>query len=288
MKFIAKVAAVGATAAITATGLVSATGTSASATTPTYSCTVTDGTNSSAPFDVPLNLNIPTVTQGSTIPAGTPLGGSADIANMLGLVGTDPVITVLGSGLLTLPSLTATPSAFPVSIAGQTLPITLSPQTFTPAQIQQAFNASTLPLAGQFTQALPVTLPAGTYDLALPSAFQLVLSSASTALGQVDCTSTTPQTAHLTVVSASSSTPAPATLSVSAPKKVKAGKVVKVKVTTTATGTAVAKIKGKKVAKATISGGKATLKVKKGLKKGVNKIVVKVGSLSKTVKVKVS
>jgi hypothetical protein len=287
MKLIAKAAAFTAAAAITATGLVGATGTSASAATPTYSCTITSSDGTSVPFDVPLTLNVPTVTQGSTIPAGTPLSGSASLADMVTKAGSDPsgVIFSLLSSLSSLSSLTATPSAFPVTVAGQQLPVALTQQTLNPSQIAQLFSTQSLPLVGQFTSALPVTLPAGTYDLALPSSFSLdVTGTGTTPLADtVNCSAATAQTAQLTVAKAAPVSP---TLKATA-KKIKAGHVAKIKVVTTPAqkGKAIAKIGKKKVAKAKLKNGKATLKIK-GLKK-TTKVKVSVGSLKKVVKVKV-
>ena len=283
MKLIAKTAAITAAAAIAATGLVGATGTSASAATPTYSCTATSGGQTSGAFSVPLALNVPTVTQGSTIPAGTPLSGTASLTDLVAKVSAgDPVLGALVNGLTGLSSLTATPSAFPVSVAGQQLPVALTPQTLNAAQIGQILTTATLPLVGQFTSALPVALPVGSYDLALPSSFSLGLAGTGSAplAGTVNCTAATPQTTKLTVVA-----PAP-TLKATA-KKIKAGHVAKIKVVTTPaqTGKAIAKIGKKKVAKANLKNGKATLKVK-GLKK-TTKVKVFVGSLKAVVKVKV-
>jgi hypothetical protein len=283
MKLIAKTAAITAAAAISATGLVGAIGSSASAATPTYSCHITAGGQTSGDFSVPLALNVPTVTQGTTIPAGTPLSGTASLADLVTKAGAgDPVLGGVISGLTSLSSLTATPSAFPVSVGGQQLPVALTPQTLNATQIGQILTSATLPLVGQFTSALPVTLPVGSYDLALPSSFSLGLVGTGTSplAGTVNCSAATPQTAQLNVV-------APAPTMKATAKKIKAGHVAKIKVVTTPaqTGKAIAKIGKKKVAKATLKDGKATLKVK-GLKK-TTKVKVFVGSLKAVVKVKV-
>lgn len=285
MKLIAKTAAITAAAAMTATGLIGAISTnSASAATPTYSCTVTTpGGQTSGAFSVPLTLTVPTVTQGSTIPAGTPLSGSASLTDLVAkATAGDPILGGLVTSLPGLTSLTATPSAFPVSVAGQQLPVALTTQTLNANQIGQILSSATLPLAAQFTSALPVTLPAGSYTLNLPSSFSLALAGqgSTPVAGTVNCSAATAQTATLTVA-------APAPKLTATAKKIKAGHVAKIKVVTTPaqTGKAIAKVGKKKVAKATLKNGKATLKVK-GLKK-TTKVKVFVGSLKAVVKVKV-
>lgn len=303
MKLVSKMAAFGATAALSATGLVAASGTTATAATvtPNYTCTFTipdgSGGTQQEPLTIPITATFPAgpLTQGTTVPAGAPIGATLDLANpsadtaanqgaidtaLIGALGVDG--TIGGSATYNAAS----------SISIGSVPVAAS----IAAPQSGLIDVGTSGLTGTGTLGSFTPAGSGTENITLPAKFGLhvvgVTGSSSTAggghtvdFGNVPCASTTGQrvvVGHIAVK------PKLATLNVKAPKKVKAGHVLKLKVTTTENGKAVAKIKGKKVAKAKVKkNGKATLKIKKGLKKGKNKIVVSVGSLKKHVKVKV-
>jgi hypothetical protein len=270
MKFVSKAVAFGATAALATTGLVGATGTSANAApvtkSVTYNCDLSGlglGTQAvTTAYTIPAMPT--TLSAGQAVPA-TPISAKVTFPTTVSalIVGgfqghIDGSVTgdaKLGSqtiaSSLTIPDQTITNGAAPATVdASGTL------AAFAPARVgAQAFS-------------LPSVVHASFQDGAL----------------KVSCAAATGSNLSLGSVAV---TPAKS-LNVKAPKKVKAGHVLKLKVTTTETGKAVAKIKHKKVAKAKVKkNGKATLKIKKGLKKGKNKIVVTVGSLKQTVKVKV-
>jgi hypothetical protein len=274
MKFVSKVAAFSAAAALSATGLVAATGMTANAATvtKTYTCSGTVGGDTLPATAIPITFDAPrlpaSLTPGSTV-ASLPVSGAASLANV---ATTAPSLVPV---LAELPSITSSVPDFKPTLGGVALPFKLADQTVAPTDA----IANGLKLSGNLTQ--PVKVPAaGSYSLNVPTAFTLNLSTGGQAVGTAKCTIPASSAKLATVTVAD-------TLAVKAPKSVKAGHVLKLKVTTSATGKAIAKIKGKKVAKAAIKNGKATLKVKKGLKHGKNKIVVSVGKLKKTVKVTV-
>jgi hypothetical protein len=279
MTFVSKVAAFGAAAAMTATGLVAATGTSAIAADPitkTYSCKLPVGDA----FPVKVDFTLPALP--ASVPAGSSVPSLPVSAKMtLTLAEVSAIGTAVG------PLLGSTPTAFggPITGAGSLGSVPVPMNLTVPSTPISTTGDTVLPASGT-TEAFKVPTAAGTYDFSLPQSITAQL------LGSNVPGATCTVSAADAKVSSMKVTSAPAkpakTLSVSAPKKAKLGHVLKVKVVTNQTGKAVAKIKGKKVASATVKGGKATLKIKKGLKKGTDKIVVSVGSLKKTVKVKVT
>ncbi|WP_017934805.1 DUF6801 domain-containing protein [Nocardioides sp. Iso805N] len=273
MKFVSKAAAFGAAAAISATGLVAATGTTANAATvtKTYTCSLPVG----SPFAVPVAFTLPALP--TTAPAGASVPSLPVSATMtLSQVETATIQAEVAALTGTAPTAFGGPVSGAGSIGSTALPINLTvPSTTINTTGDTVLNATGA------TGAVKAPGAAGTYTVSLPQSITAKLLGSSVP-GAVCTLPGSDATVGSLAVKA-----APATLAVSAPKKAKLHHAIKVKVTTNLTGKAVAKIKGKKVASATIKSGKATLKIKKGLKKGANKIVVSVGSLKKTVKVKV-
>jgi hypothetical protein len=267
MKLIAKTAAITAAAAMTATGLIGAISTSASAATTTksvtYSCDLS--VLGQGHQDVTAVYTVPAFP--TTLPAGTAVPSMPIAAQVTLPASLSPIIiagfngdvsgTVTGNvgfgsqnivGTLTIPTTHITdPSAAAVLQATGTL------ASFTPST------------AGANAVSLPSAVTASLAGLTVPCA---AVPGSDVSLGSVNVVKVTP------------------TLKATA-KKIKAGHVAKIKVVTTPaqTGKAIAKIGKKKVAKATLKNGKATLKVK-GLKK-TTKVKVFVGSLKAVVKVKV-
>lgn len=279
MKFVSKAAAFGAAAAISATGLVAATGTTAHAATvtKTYTCTLPGNSTS---FPVPVAFTLPALPSSAPAGAGVP---SLPVAATMTLTRAETLaiqtyVSSLGAD---------TPTSFGGPVAGNgTIGSTALPITLTVPTTPISSTGDTVLNATGSTGAVKAPSTAGTYVVSLPKSIAANLLGSS--FPAATCTVPAADAAIGTLkVSPAASTAPAATLAVSAPKKAKLHHAIKVKVTTNQTGKAVAKIKGKKVASATIKSGKATLKIKKGLKKGANKIVVSVGSLKKTVKVKV-
>jgi hypothetical protein len=265
MKLIAKAAAFTAAAAITATGLAGATGTSASAATVsksvTYNCTTPLGATDSVPASFTMPALPATIPAGTTVPA-LPVSATFTVSgDLTGLAAvTDP----------TNPHIDGT-VAGDVNFGSTAVPTTLTiPDT--PVTAGQPATVTGTGSTSTFTPKAP-----GTYDVTLPSSLTATLDGAT-----VPCTIDPSSSASITTVTVVS--PLKATVK---PKKVKAGHVAKIKVVTTPAqkGKAIAKIGKKKVAKAKLKNGKATLKVK-GLKK-TTKVKVFVGSLKTVVKVKV-
>lgn len=266
MKFVSKAAAFGAAAAISATGLVAATGTTADAATVTksvtYNCDLSalgGGTQQvTAAYKIPA---FPSTLKGLTAVGATPITADITVPTAVSAIVVGPFHghisgSVSGKAAFGKQSVAAT-----LTIPDQTITNPAAPATVHSSGTLAAFKAST----------------AGANAVSLPATVIAALGG-----GSFNCTAAAGSSLSLGSVNV---TPA---VNATAPKKVKSGKVVKVKVaSTTLTGKVVAKIKGKKVAKASLKNGTATLKIKKGLKKGANKIVVSVGSLKKTVKVKV-
>lgn len=275
MKFVSKTAALGAAVAISATGLVAATGTTANAATVsvTYNCDLSDyavllpsGTPTSQPITAAYTVPaLPTtLPHGAAVPAqaiSADITASPVIGGLVAAAGKDGKLsgTVTGN----------------VAFGGQPVAASLTIPPTTPAAPPASTTVHATGTLAGFSAST-----AGAQAVSLPAA---VTATLETAGGPQDVSCTAAPGSNLSLGSVN----VVDTLAVKAPKSVKAGHVAKLKVTTTATGKAVAKIKGKKVASAAVKAGKATLKVKKGLKKGVNKIVVSVGSLKQTVKVKV-
>ncbi|WGL51535.1 hypothetical protein P5P86_16400 [Nocardioides sp. BP30] len=272
MKFVSKAAAFGAAAAISATGLVAATGTTADAATVSvnYNCDLSQfgpllggqptTQTITAAYAIPA---FPSTLPGlKTVPA-TPITAKITVPPAVSAIITGGFGGHISGSVNGNAKFGAQAVASKLTIPDQTIPASTPPA------------AATVNASGTLASFTPKT--AGANAFSLPASVTATLSGAT-----VSCVadSSTP-------VSLGSIAVTPEVLA-TAPKKVKAGKAVKIQVTsTTLTGKVVAKIKKKKVGKATLSNGTATLKVKKGLKKGKNKIVVSVGSLKQTVKVKV-
>jgi len=269
MKLVSKLAAFAAAGAIGVTGLVAATGTAADAATVTksYTCTTPVGS-----FPVPVAFTLPTLPTslpaGSTVPS-LPVSAAmtlpSQLASALSLVTSSLGGTITGSGALgsvPVPANLSVPTTDLASSGDQVLNATGS---------LSSFKAPTT--AGTYAFTLPTTITADLVPGQPSLAATCTLPASQAAVGSVKVTGAT--------------APATKTFVVKAPKTGKLHKAVKIKVTTNQTGKVIAKIKGKKVAKAQVKAGHATLKVKKGLKKGKNKIVVSLGSLHKTVKVKI-
>jgi hypothetical protein len=263
MKFVSKVAALGAAAAISATGLVAATGTTANAATVnsvTYTCHL-------GPLggdqQVTAAYTIPALP--ATVPAGIALPAQPISADITVPPAVSTIVVASFGGQIS-GTVNGNVAFGPQSIAAS---LTIPDQTITDAN-----SSATVHSSGTLAAFTPTNV--GTNAVSLPSAVTATLGGQAIACDAV---------AGSDLALGSVAVAAP--LSVKAPKSVKAGHVLKLKVTTAATGKAVAKVKGKKVASAKVKAGKATLKIKKGLKKGKNKIVVTVGSLKQTVKVKV-
>jgi hypothetical protein len=273
MKLIAKAAAFTAAAAITATGLVGATGTSSSAATVsksvTYNCDLSSfGVPAGAASQIIAAFNVPalpaTVATGTAVPA-QPLTAtitvSPEVSTLISSVGAD-------GGKLS-GSVTGN-AKFGTADVATSLTI--------PAQAVTKGAASTVNASGTLAGFTASQL--GANAVSLPSAVSATLNSL---IGAKTVNCTADPSSSLAVGSVNVVKP---TLKATA-KKVKAGHVAKIKVVTTPAqkGKAIAKIGKKKVAKAKLKNGKATLKVK-GLKK-TTKVKVFVGSLKTVVKVKV-
>lgn len=266
MKLIAKTAAVTAAAAIAATGLMGATGTSASAagtTTKavTYSCDLSaipgqSTENVTAAYTVPA---FPTTLAGGTAVPSMPIAAQVTLPASL-----SPVIIGGFSGNV---GGTVTGN---LGFGSQSVPATLTIPT---THITDPTAAAVLQATGTLAGFTPST--AGANAVSLPSSVTAVLAGLT-----VPCTAVPGSDVSLGTVNVTPTLKATA-------KKIKAGHVAKIKVVTAPaqTGKAIAKIGKKKVAKAKLKNGKATLKVK-GLKK-TTKVKVFVGSLKKVVKVKV-
>jgi hypothetical protein len=266
MKFVSKAVAFGAAAALSATGLVTATGVSANAETVTKSVTYTCHLGALG-GDQPVAASYTVPVLPATVPGGTAIPAQAITATFT-VPSSVSAVVVGGFGGHINGTISGNGAFGSQSVAAA---LTIPDQTITDASAPATLQAS-----GTWASVTPST--AGANAVSLPSAVTATFQNGAVS---VPCESVAGSDLSLGTVTVANS------LAVKAPKSVKAGHVVKVKVTTSATGKAVAKIKGKKVAKAAVKNGKATLKVKKGLKKGVNKIVVSVGSLKQTVKVKV-
>lgn len=272
MKLISKAAALGAAAAITATGLVGATGTSASATTATtksvtYSCDLSaipgqSTENVTAAYTFPA---FPT-----TLPAGT----AVKQQNISAAITLSPELSGLiyaGFGGHIKGSV-----AGKVGFGGQGVDATLViPDT----TITDPTAATTVNATGTLAGFTPAT--AGPNAVTVPSAVTATFDTSAGSL-PVPCTAVAGSDVSLGSVNVT-----PTLKATVKPKKVKAGHVAKIKVVTTPAqkGKAIAKVGKKKVAKAKLKNGKATLKIK-GLKK-TTKVKVSVGSLKQVVKVKV-
>lgn len=270
-RFTTVLAAVGTSGALIAGGLAFG-GSSANAddamTTYTYNCGTPVG-----PYDVPVAFptqlsTLPTsATTGEALPSfdiPTQLTVPKDLVNLL--VGAYSTISgsatsSLGFGSQGIPVKTTLPSS-PL-VANQDTVITATGKT-------GSFTPST---AGTFDVMTPKTMDAMLQGIAVPC----TLSGAPASLGQI------------TVAQGSTTTPPPAAkpvITATAPKTAKAGKSVTVKVTVknAKTGKVTAKL-GKKAFSAPLKAGKASVVVK-GIKKGVNKIVVSFPkAVSKTLKV---
>lgn len=273
MNFVSKAAALAAATAISATGLVAATGTMADAATVsvTYDCDLTSfGIPAGGPSQITAAYTVPALS--SPIPQGAAVPSQA----VSGAITVSPEVSTLISGVGADGGKLSGSVKGDVAFGSQKVAasLTIQPQAVTPA------SSSTVQANG--TLAGFTASQAGAQAVALPGVVTATLNSV---IGPAAVTCNAASGSNLSLGSVDVLAPS---LAVKAPKSVKAGHVAKLKVTTTATGKAVAKIKGKKVATAKVKdNGKATLKVKKGLKKGKNKIVVSVGSLKQTVKVKV-
>jgi hypothetical protein len=289
MKLIAKTAAITAAAAISATGLVGAIGSSATAATaaPNYTCTFTTQ-NGQYSLTIPITAAFPNVplASGVAVPAGTPVSATLDLPHATDGAKATQLIADLGTALGGADgrvggSVTFGPSN-PVKVGDVPLSGTA---TAAPATLSDV-AASGIKGVGALAAFTP--LGSGAENVTLPASFTLVPTAVLSdgtpvpagTLPNVPCVSTTGK--PVVVGSVDVTPPLKATA-----KKIKAGHVAKIKVVTTPaqTGLAIAKIGKKKVAKATLKDGKATLKVK-GLKK-TTKVKVFVGSLKAVVKVKV-
>jgi hypothetical protein len=285
MKLIAKTAAITTAAAISATGLVGAIGSSASAApavvNTTYTCTFSV-MGASIQADVPMTIAVPSglpsqLQAGVAVPAGTPVQATLHLES----VELSPGAPLLG----TLQSLGVTElggsiDSFKAALGDVPVTGTLPAVPNTPI----SDLSSGLTSVGSLGSFVPAG--AGTESLTLPSSFNLqptAVADPQQSFGSVPCQLKPGAPTSLGSVNVVSSKPP---LKATA-KKIKAGHVAKIKVVTTPaqTGKAIAKIGKKKVAKATLKDGKATLKVK-GLKK-TTKVKVFVGSLKAVVKVKV-
>jgi len=269
MKFVSKLAAFGATAALATTGLVAA-GTAADAAT------------------VPVNYNCDLSAFAPLLPPGTPtsqqITAAYDVPALTSLVAGAPVASKKLTARITIPAVVSglVHLGFEDKVSGTVSGnVTFGPQhiaaslTIPEQKISNPAGPNTVNASGSLAGFTPTR--AGANAVSLPSTVTAVL-------GGQDITCAAAAGSPLALGTASVASPA---LSVKAPKSAKLHKAVKIKVTTNQTGKVIAKIKGKKVAKAKVKAGHATLKVKKGLTKGKNKIVVSLGSLHKTVKVKV-
>lgn len=277
MKFMGKLAAVAVTTAISGGALVAATGTSATAATTTksvnYNCDLSQyqAELNGAPTtqQITAAYTVPalpaTIVAGSAVPA-QPVTAKITVSQVI-----SGLITAVNSGNISgtvagnakfgaqdvAASLTIPQQSVDASQQTSTVNATGTLAAFTPSQV--GANAVSLPSA--VTATLDSVLGPATVQCTAASGSSLVLGSVNVVAPQPKLTVTA--------------------------KKIKAGHVAKIKVVTTPaqTGKAIAKIGKKKVAKAKLKHGKATLKVK-GLKK-TTKVKVIVGKLVKTVKVKV-
>jgi len=268
MKLVSKLAAFGAAAALTTTGLAAA-GTAADAATVTkavtYNCDLSGvglGTQQvTTDYSVPAFSSA--LKQGTAVP-------SMPISAKVTVPASVSAVVVAGFG----GSINGTVSGN-VSFGAAKVPASL---TIPASKISDPTKPATVSATGKLAAFTAST--AGAQAVSLPSAVTATFQNGALS---VSCNAATGSNLSLGTVTVS----AAKTFLVKAPKSVKLHKAVKIKVTTNQTGKVIAKIKGKKVAKAKVKAGHATLKVKKHLKKGKNKIVVSLGSLHKTVKVKV-
>lgn len=274
MKLIAKAAAFTAAAAITATGLVGATGTSSSAATVsksvTYNCDLSSfGVPSGAPSQIVAAFQAPALP--ATLGAGTAVPAQPLTAKITVSPEVSTLISTVGANGGKLSGSVDGNAKFGAADVAASL--TIPPQAVT------AGSASTVDASG--TLAGFTASQTGANAVSLPSAVTATLDSVAGA-ATVKCTAVTGSDLSLGSVNVT-----PTLKATVKPKKIKAGHVAKIKVVTTPAqkGKAIAKIGKKKVAKAKLKNGKATLKVK-GLKK-TTKVKVFVGSLKKVVKVKV-
>lgn len=272
MKLIAKAAAFTAAAAITATGLVGATGTSSSAATVsksvTYNCDLSSfGVPSGAPSQIVAAFQAPALP--ATLGAGTAVPAQPLTAKITVSPEVSTLISTVGANGGKLSGTVDGNAKFGTADVAASL--TIPPQAVT------AGSASTVDASG--TLAGFTASQTGVNAVSLPSAVTATLDSTLGA-ATVNCAAVTGSDLSLGSVNVTPTLKATA-------KKVKAGHVAKIKVVTTPAqkGKAIAKIGKKKVAKAKLKNGKATLKVK-GLKK-TTKVKVFVGSLKTVVKVKV-